>query len=62
MFVAQRAKEDADELYPMIGRIEGLAGRQAAQFPRAEREDLTGELAKGSALEIPEACGLSLND
>src|ERR1039457_3643842 len=30
MIVAPLTKEDASELYPIIGRIEGLAGRRAA--------------------------------
>jgi DNA-binding GntR family transcriptional regulator len=44
MFVAPLTEEDAGELYSMIGRIEGLAGRRAAQLPRAERESLAGKL------------------
>lgn len=44
MIVAPLTKEDANELYPMIGRIEGLAGRHTASLPLAEREDLAANL------------------
>src|SRR5664279_4081122 len=36
MIVAPLTKEDASELYPIIGRIEGLAGRRAATLPQSE--------------------------
>lgn len=44
MIVAPLTKEDASELYPMIGRIEGLAGRRCAELPQTERESLAAEL------------------
>ena len=44
MIVAPLTKEDASELYPIIGRIEGLAGRNAAMLPAAEREELAAKL------------------
>jgi len=44
MIVAPLTKEDASELYPMIGRIEGLAGRRTAELPQAEREALAKKL------------------
>ncbi len=44
MIVAPLTKEDANELYPIIGRIEGLAGRRAAQLPQAERDELAAKL------------------
>jgi DNA-binding GntR family transcriptional regulator len=44
MIVAPLTKEDAAELYPTIGRIEGLAGRRTAQLPRVEREELAKQL------------------
>jgi DNA-binding GntR family transcriptional regulator len=44
MIVAPLTKEDASELYPMIGRIEGLAGRRTAELPTPEREALAAEL------------------
>jgi len=37
MMVAPLSLDDARELYPMIGAIEGLAGRRAAQLARVER-------------------------
>src|ERR1039458_10143675 len=44
MIVAPLTKEDANELYPIIGRIEGLAGRNAARLPQAERTALAAKL------------------
>lgn len=44
MIVAPLTKEDASELYPIIGRIEGLAGRRAAALPQPEREELAAKL------------------
>jgi DNA-binding GntR family transcriptional regulator len=44
MIVAPLTKEDANELYPIIGRIEGLAGRRAAELPQSEREGLAAKL------------------
>jgi DNA-binding GntR family transcriptional regulator len=44
MIVAPLTKEDASELYPIIGRIEGLAGRRTASLPREEREALAAQL------------------
>jgi len=44
MIVAPLTKEDANELYPIIGRIEGLAGRRAALLPQRERDDLAEKL------------------
>jgi DNA-binding GntR family transcriptional regulator len=44
MIVAPLTKEDASELYPIIGRIEGLAGRFAAALPKPEREELAVKL------------------
>lgn len=46
MIVAPLTKEDAAELYPMIGRIEGLAGRRTALLPLAERKELAVKLAQ----------------
>jgi DNA-binding GntR family transcriptional regulator len=37
MFVAPLTKDDAKELYSIIGRMEGMAGRQTAALPRPER-------------------------
>jgi DNA-binding GntR family transcriptional regulator len=44
MIVSPLTKEDASELYPIIGRIEGLAGRRAAALPLAERKELAERL------------------
>src|SRR5258708_25528482 len=44
MIVAPLTKEDASELYPIIGRLEGLAGRSAAMLPQSEREELAAKL------------------
>lgn len=46
MVVAPLTKEDAFELYPLIARIEGLAGRRAAELPKAERTLLVTPLRK----------------
>lgn len=44
MTVAPMTKEDANELYPIIGRLEGLAGRRAAGLPHDERQALAAKL------------------
>src|ERR1700685_2197128 len=44
MIVAPMTKEDANELYPIIGRLEGLAGRRVAALPQNEREALASKL------------------
>lgn len=44
MIVAPMTKEDANELYPIIGRLEGLAGRRAAALAQHERQALAAEL------------------
>lgn len=44
MMVAPLTKEDANELYLIIGRIEGLAGRRAAGLPQSERDELAAKL------------------
>jgi DNA-binding GntR family transcriptional regulator len=46
MIVAPLTKEDARDLYPIIGRMEGLAGRRAAVLPADERKKLAAELKK----------------
>ena len=46
MIVAPVTKDDACDLYPIIGRVEGLAGRRAAALPTDERKKLAGELKK----------------
>ena len=37
MFVAPVTKEDARELYSIIGRVEGMAGRETALLPQPQR-------------------------
>jgi DNA-binding GntR family transcriptional regulator len=37
MIVSPLTKEDSKELYALIGRLEGLAGRTTASLPKAER-------------------------
>lgn len=49
MIVAPLTKEDANELYPIIGRIEGLAGRRAATLPQSERNVLAKKLTEVNA-------------
>lgn len=44
MIVAPLTKEDAGELYSIIGRIEGLAGWRAAALPLDERNALAAKL------------------
>jgi len=44
MIVSSLTKEDANELYPIIGRLEGLAGRRAAELPEAIRMELAEKL------------------
>jgi DNA-binding GntR family transcriptional regulator len=46
MVVAPLTLEDAGELYPIIGHIEGLAGRRAAALPDAGREALAVQLER----------------
>ncbi|HUA97916.1 MAG TPA: GntR family transcriptional regulator [Terracidiphilus sp.] len=49
MIVAPLTKEDASELYPIIGRIEGLAGRRTATLPQPERQALAAHLGEINA-------------
>ncbi|HEV2275457.1 MAG TPA: GntR family transcriptional regulator [Acidobacteriaceae bacterium] len=37
MMVAPLTKEDASELYSIVGRVEGFAGRQLGRLPKARR-------------------------
>lgn len=53
MIVAPLTKEDANELYLIIGRLEGIAGRGVAALPQAERKDICAELHKlNNRLEV----------
>lgn len=44
--VAPVTKEDASELYSIIGHVEGLAGRHASELPKARRVEIAS-LLKG---------------
>lgn len=46
MIVAPLTKEDANELYLIIGRLEGIAGRGVAALPSADRKDICSQLQK----------------
>lgn len=64
MIVAPLTKEDANELYPIIGRIEGLAGRRAAALSDADRKKLAADLRAVNAKlsGIAQAGGISSPD
>ncbi len=59
MIVAPLTKEDANELYLIIGRLEGIAGRGVAQMPQADRNELAGKLRElnQKLLDISEGRG-----
>lgn len=44
MIVAPLTKEDANELYMIIGSLEGIAGRGVAQLPGSRRKEIAAEL------------------
>lgn len=44
MIVSPLTKEDANELYAVIGHLEGLAGRITAALPKAERMEIAQKL------------------
>ncbi len=44
MVVAPLTKDDAGELYAIIGRVEGLIGRRTALLSKRERAAITGKL------------------
>ncbi len=44
MIVAPLTKEDANELYRIIGHLEGIAGRNVAALPTAERKAICAQL------------------
>jgi DNA-binding GntR family transcriptional regulator len=67
MVVTSLTREDANELYSIIGRIEGLAGRQAASLPEPVRLELAeklkhinSQLIRIAQQRVPE--GLSIFD
>ena len=59
MIVAPLTKEDANELYLIIGRLEGIAGRGEAQIPQPQREELAHKLRElnRKLLDISEGRG-----
>lgn len=59
MIVAPLTKEDANELYMIIGRLEGIAGRGVAQLPKQKREAICAQLRKYNEqlLQIAEGRG-----
>lgn len=44
MIVAPLTKEDANELYMIIGSLEGISGRGVAQLPQSQRKQIGGQL------------------
>jgi DNA-binding GntR family transcriptional regulator len=44
MVVAPLTREDAAELYPVIGHVEGLAGRRTAILPKGRRTEIAARL------------------
>jgi DNA-binding GntR family transcriptional regulator len=44
MMVAPLTLEDAAELYPIIGHVEGLAGRRTAMLPKSRRTEIAARL------------------
>jgi DNA-binding GntR family transcriptional regulator len=46
MIVAPLTNEDANELYLIIGRLEGIAGRGIAALPLPERKSIAAQLEK----------------
>ena len=46
MVVAPLTREDASELYQIIGHVEGLAGRRTATLVRAHRTEIAGRLKR----------------
>jgi DNA-binding GntR family transcriptional regulator len=46
MVVAPLTREDAEELYQVIGHVEGIAGRRTASLPKARRADIAAQLRR----------------
>jgi DNA-binding GntR family transcriptional regulator len=46
MVVAPLTREDASELYQVIGHVEGLAGRRTAVLPKARRTEIAAQLRR----------------
>jgi DNA-binding GntR family transcriptional regulator len=57
MIVAPLTKEDANELYLIIGSLEGIAGRGVARLSPAQRKQIGGQLrALNDRLDAIESC------
>lgn len=50
MIVSPLTQEDASELYPIIGHVEGLAGRRVALLPRSRRLEICKQLKSVNGL------------
>ena len=61
LIVAPLTKEDAEEVYGIVGRLEGWAGRLSAQLPVSRREDLAHKL-RGLNDGLREIAASSLRD
>jgi DNA-binding GntR family transcriptional regulator len=59
MIVAPLTKEDANELYMIIGSLEGIAGRGVASLPQAQRKQIAGQLRALNDRLDTIACGQS---
>src|ERR1700742_2313703 len=46
MIVAPLTKEDANELYLIIGNVEGIAGRGVTELPSGKRTEIAAQLRK----------------
>ena len=59
MIVAPLTKEDAKELYTIVGHAEGIAGRNLAQMPVADRAEIAEKLKaiNGKLLALAEGRG-----
>jgi DNA-binding GntR family transcriptional regulator len=49
MIVAPLTREDASELYSIVGHLEGLAGRQAVKLPKDQRNQLVATMREINA-------------
>jgi DNA-binding GntR family transcriptional regulator len=50
MIVAPLTNEDANELYLIIGRLEGIAGRGIAALPLPERKSIAAQLESSTTV------------
>ena len=59
LLVSPLTREDANELYSIIGHLEGLAGRGAAEMPKRERLELSTQLREVNQRLLTIAAGRS---